>query len=210
MKGLIRFLELSFLLLGLCNLLFSQTAQYSVANYVQVIGSQNLVVRSSAGGTSVGAQAPGSQGKIIGGPTTASYGVVSYVWYNVDWQSGSDGWSVQNGMGLMTPSAPTLSSPGSASSPGPAMSSSMLTFTWNGSSSTTYYLLYLRDVTTDGLTQYSINAPTTSSTQTLIAGHNYRWNMQAFNGTSSSPFSGTYYGAAEVLLLDCYAKQDEI
>jgi len=173
--------------------LYGQTPQFTVGTYVQVVGTQNLNVRSSAAGTIIGSQSPGSRGKIISGPTTASVGGTSYVWYNVDWQSGVDGWSIQDGMGLITPSAPTLVSPGNNSSPGPVLSNTSQTFSWNSVSNTTRYGLYIRDITTNTLYEYTINAPTTSYTQNLTAAHSYRWNMQAFNGTSGSAFSGTYY-----------------
>gem|GEM_PF-3222923 len=174
-------------------LLLGQTPQFTVGTFVQVIGNQNLNVRSGAAGTIVGSQSPGSQGKLIGGPTTASVGGTSYIWYNVDWQSGVDGWSIQDGIGLITPSAPTLSSPGNSNDPGPTLSNTSQIFSWNSVSNVTSYGLYIRDLTTNTLYEYSINAPTTSSTQNLIATHKYKWNMYAFNGTASSAISTSYF-----------------
>lgn len=175
------------------HIIYAQTPQYSIGNYVKVIGTQNLNVRATAAGALIGSQVVGSQGKIIGGPTTATFEGKSYIWYNVDWQSGVDGWSVQEGFGLIIPSAPILISPGNGTSPGPVLSSSSQTFSWNPVSNADRCSLYIRDVNTSALYSYNITVPTTSSPQNLIAGHNYRWNMQAFNSTAASAISSTYY-----------------
>ena len=54
----------------------------------------NLNVRSQprTGGKKLCTQRTGSLGTIIGGPTAAN----GYTWWNVNYDSSCDGWSVQN------------------------------------------------------------------------------------------------------------------
>ena len=195
-----KFYQLISLVLLFNGVVFSQTPLYSIGNTVQV-GSQTLNVRLSAAGTLVGTQPSSQTGIIINGPTIATYQGTSYVWYDVSWHTGLNGWSIQDGMALVTPPAPSLTSPGSNSSPGPTLTSTTLTFMWSSVSIATSYGLYIRDLNTGVLSQYIISAPTTYSTQTLTNGHPYRWNMQAFNGTASSLTTGDYYFQINAVLL---------
>ncbi len=199
-KVMRKFYQLISLVLLFNGVVFSQTPLYSIGNTVQV-GSQTLNVRLSAAGTLVGTQPSSQTGIIINGPTIATYQGTSYVWYDVSWHTGVNGWSIQDGMALVTPPAPSLTSPGSNSSPGPTLTSTTLTFMWSSVSIATSYGLYIRDLNTGVLSQYIISAPTTYSTQTLTNGHPYRWNMQAFNGTASSLTTGDYYFQINAVLL---------
>ncbi len=64
----------------------------------RVKANQALNVRSTAAGTVVGARVAGDAGRITSGPVTASLGGVSYVWWQVDWDTGVDGWSFAGGL----------------------------------------------------------------------------------------------------------------
>ena len=51
-----------------------------------------LSVRDSAGGVRLGTQKLGALGTIVAGPVAKG----AYLWWQVDWDSGADGWSVQD------------------------------------------------------------------------------------------------------------------
>ena len=52
-----------------------------------------LKVRNGAGGTEVGARTTGDTGTVAAGPTNAVLSGTTYTWFQVDWDSGVDGWS---------------------------------------------------------------------------------------------------------------------
>jgi hypothetical protein len=54
--------------------------------------TSNLKVRSTANGTLLGTQKKGSYGTVTAGPVTSG----NYVWWNVNFDAGVDGWSAQN------------------------------------------------------------------------------------------------------------------
>lgn len=87
-------------------------------------------VRNSAGGTIVGQQSLNVQGTVIGGPTNASVGTTSYTWYNVNFDSGQDGWVASTYLSAASLPRPTTSSVSPSSVVG---SSTPRTFTVNGS-----------------------------------------------------------------------------
>ena len=98
------------------------------------------------------------------------------------------------------PSTPSLSSPGTSSSPGSVISDLTPTLVWNSVSGATSYNLGLRDLDTnslvvdvDGQTSTSYTAPS------LTAGHKYRWNVQACNSSGCSMYSSYYYFQAKSL-----------
>jgi len=100
---------------------------------------------------------------------------------------------------------PTTMLPGSSGSPGATVSSLTPVFSWNPASGATGYGLYIRDMTASGTPIIYPNAsgttarPLTGTSFTmqsgvLVSGHNYRWNMTSFNGsTESTAASGVLY-----------------
>jgi hypothetical protein len=106
---------------------------------------------------------------------------------------------------FQTPSVTTLgppvpSSPGSASGPGPTLSTLTPQFTWTGVNAASGYGLYIRDLTTNVLVYP--NASGTTSTPLggtsfnlpngyLVESHSYRWSMTSFNGSSETAQSTT-------------------
>ncbi len=88
-----------------------------------------------------------------------------------------------------SPSVPVHVAPSSnGTTDGPSV-----TFRWNQTANATKYELYVRDLTTDELSEYTINGgSTTQKTLTLIEGRRYRWNMQAFNGSTGSGYSNPW------------------
>lgn len=83
-------------------------AAFSIGDRVQVINGP-IYVRYSAGGTWTGYTQPtGSQGTVTGGPTVAQIGGTGtyYNWYNVNFDTGTDGWVAD--VGLTSASLPNL------------------------------------------------------------------------------------------------------
>jgi fibronectin type 3 domain-containing protein len=94
--------------------------------------------------------------------------------------------------GVSVPSKPTGTSPGSTSSPGPTMSSSTVTMSWNSSSGATYYDFGVRDMNTNQLV-VDTTTTNTSYTASLSAGTPYRWNVAACNSAGCSSFTTLLY-----------------
>lgn len=83
-----------------------------LADPVRVIGvSTPLNVRSCPGGTitngvscpSVGTQALGALGYLVGGPQRITADGQGYTWWKVRWQNGMEGWSVENYLDRFVP-----------------------------------------------------------------------------------------------------------
>lgn len=101
------------------NLRLVRAAALALNNPVRVIGTSPLNVRSCPGGTitngvncpSVGSQPLGSLGFITAGPQRVTADGQGYTWWRVRWQSGLEGWSVENYLDRFIPTntAPTLS-----------------------------------------------------------------------------------------------------
>ena len=85
------------------------TAQaFNVGDRVQANGG--YTIRTSAAGASTGyTTVSGTKGTILAGPTYAALSGVYYYWYNVNWDSGQDGWSIEASMTLLA-STPTITS----------------------------------------------------------------------------------------------------
>ncbi len=64
-----------------------------VGDNVQVTSAFN--VRSSPGGSYVGIESAGAMGTITDGPQGATYGGTFYVWWKIQWQDGTLGWSIE-------------------------------------------------------------------------------------------------------------------
>ena len=163
----------------------------SLGDRVQANGTVN--VRQTPAGTLLGTQSSGSQGVTIGGPTVATLNGTSYTWWNVNFDSGTDGWVADIGLIAIVPAAPTLNSPGSGSSPGTTISTLTPTMSWNAVNGATDYGLYIYDVTTSTLIYNHDSVGNVTSlvlpSGTLTAGHSYRWNMRSHD---SAGFSATY------------------
>jgi surface antigen/uncharacterized membrane protein len=111
--------------------------KFNLGDRVQANSTVN--VRDSAGGNSIGQHVVGDMGTIIGGMAGATYGNPPkyYQWWNVNWDSGSDGWSVEDA--LSKSSLPTITSP----LPGSTLVSSTVTFQWSSGTGVTNYFLYI-------------------------------------------------------------------
>jgi hypothetical protein len=103
-----RLFSIAALLMTWATLFISHPAlALSVGDRVSVSWTE-LNVRSgpSTSGTTIYAtQHAGEQGVIFGGPQTGS----GYTWWNINWDDGYSGWSVQDGLAVV-PTTPTVSS----------------------------------------------------------------------------------------------------
>ncbi|MDO8521425.1 MAG: hypothetical protein Q7S52_04880 [bacterium] len=81
--------------------------KFKYGNRVQVIGTASLNVRATANGTLRGTQITGALGTVTGGPTNVN----GYNWWNINYDTGADGWSVENYLAKTTISAQTPTPP---------------------------------------------------------------------------------------------------
>jgi hypothetical protein len=93
--------------------------------------------------------------------------------------------------GATTPSMPLNPSPGSQTSPGPALGSNNVTFSWSASSGALAYSLAARNLTTNVL-QVNVVISSTSFSTTLTAGTPYRWDVAACGTTDCSSVVSPY------------------
>jgi uncharacterized protein YgiM (DUF1202 family) len=63
---------------------------------VSVDGTLNTRSSPSTSASIVGTHTLGDQGTVIGGPTSAN----GYTWYQIDYDSGADGWSVDDALSV--------------------------------------------------------------------------------------------------------------
>ena len=114
---------------------------------------------------------------------------------------------------VQPPSAPTITSPGSDSSPGPEIDILTPTLQWNAASDADYYAIAIRKDPPGGPIVYNpqevygTSHPVPSGI--LENGHEYRWNMQAHNSAGWSDISNTLYFQTPVGITD-QQKQQEI
>lgn len=98
---------------------------------------------------------------------------------------------------VSAPSAPTLVTPGTSSSPGPLLSTLTPTMVWTAVSGATGYGVYVRDITTNILVYNNDNVGNIVGfvlpSGTLVAGHLYKWNARAFNAAGWGPFSFDFF-----------------
>ena len=135
------------------------------------------------------------------GPLTAGN---TYVW-NVRAINGNQSGPPSVYLYFQTPSptqtlpAPVAVSPGSSTSPGPVLTTSTPTFTWQAITGVTFtgYQINLHNVTADTTVSYTTGTTVTSytvpATAPLVAGDTYVWNVRAINGTQSGPPSVYLY-----------------
>jgi pimeloyl-ACP methyl ester carboxylesterase len=163
-----------------------QVFAFSIGDRVQANGTVN--VRATAAGTLLGTQSSGSQGAVIGGPTVATLNGTSYTWYNINFDSGTDGWVADIGLISAPPTVQTVA----ASSV--TVSSAQLNATVypNGSSTTVYFQYgttasYGSTTTAGSIGTQNLNLGTTVSG--LSPSTTYHFRIVAYNST------GTSYGS---------------
>ena len=181
-------------------LILWQCQAYAISLGDRVQASGTINVRQTAAGTVLGTQGLGSLGVTIGGPTVASLGGTSYTWWNVNFDSGTDGWIATTGFTVVKPATPTSPSPGTTSSPGPVQASSSVTLSWGASTGATYYDLGVVDVAT-GSFVVDTTTTSTSFTASLTTGKTYRWNVAAGDSAGLSSYTTVIYFQTPTSLL---------
>jgi photosystem II stability/assembly factor-like uncharacterized protein len=95
------------------------------------------------------------------------------------------------------PGAPTVLSPGNASSPGQTLSSLTPTFSWTSATGATNYGLYIKDTVSNALVYNNDSVGNVTSLQLpsgyLATGHNYIWNCRASNTAGNTYSSNKLY-----------------
>lgn len=90
------------------------------------------------------------------------------------------------------PATPTTLTPGSAASPGPTLSGSAVSLSWNAVSGATRYVGGITDIST-GSDVATIDTTSTTTSATLAPGKQYRWYLFACNSAGCSSSSVFYY-----------------
>ena len=173
-------------------LLYSSSAlAISIGDRVQTTGSPN--VRQSAAGTPyANGQPQGALGIAVDGPTSATLNGTLYVWWNINFDTGQDGWVADINLQSVSPTTPTSPSPGTTSSPGPTQTSSTVTMSWGASTGATSYGIGVVDIAT-GLLVVDAYPHSTSYTATLTPGKQYKWNVAAIDSAGSSAYTTRLY-----------------
>ena len=70
----------------------SPPSPMALGERIQTLNATNVRASGSLSGTLLGTQATGALGTIIGGPVFAD----GYTWWNIDYDTGADGWSGEN------------------------------------------------------------------------------------------------------------------
>jgi len=182
-------------------LLFTEGPVFGISLGDRVQTTATLNVRSSAAGTAIGQQSSGTQGVTIGGPTTAVLSGTTYTWWNVDFDSGVDGWvAAEAGLSSIAPTTPASPTPGTTTSPGPTTTSASVVLSWSAIRGATYYDLGVRDIASGTLV---VNTTTTSTSYTasLTAGKQYRWDVAAGDSAGESTFTTALYFETPASLL---------
>ena len=93
-------------------------------------------------------------------------------------------------------SPPTQVSPGNSSSPGPTVSGTSQTFTWDKVTNATSYLLQVTNTTTSTVTDYTISSGSTTSytVSSLTPGDAYSWIVWSnYNSYQAGPWTTDYF-----------------
>lgn len=118
---------------------FIHLRKFVSGNRIQANSSVN--VRSTPGGTSVTTEPAGNLGGITGGPSGQAYGGVFYKWYQVSWDNGYSGWSIEEALTKTAGNAP----PAPVATAATSVTSSGFTANWNSSSGATGYRIDVFD-----------------------------------------------------------------
>jgi uncharacterized protein YgiM (DUF1202 family) len=76
---------------------------FAIGARVQTTAKLNVRSTPTAKGKVLGSQSRGSQGTITSGPVSSN----GYIWWNINYDSGADGWSAQSYLSLVSSSQPT-------------------------------------------------------------------------------------------------------
>ena len=86
----------------------STSFAFNIGDRVQTTGTFN--VRQTPAGTVLGTQSTGAIGTVTGGPTNADLSGTTYTWYDIDFDTGVDGWVASTGLTNIVPATNTVNS----------------------------------------------------------------------------------------------------
>lgn len=89
--------------------------------------------------------------------------------------------------------APVSLGPGTTNSPGPLLDRPSVTFQWQPVAGASGYRVYVRNLETEELKQFDVQAPAESCSLPLPSGYRYRWNLTAVAGDVESEVSEKRY-----------------
>lgn len=153
----------------------------------------NVNVRQTPAGTAYpSGQSTGALGVAIDGPVTASLNGTSYIWWNVNFDSGQDGWVASLNLVAVEAATPVNPTPGSTTAPGPVQAGTTVTLSWNASLGATSYSVAVRDIAS-GVLVVDTTTTATSHAAALTNGREYRWNVAAINSAGTSNYTSVLY-----------------
>ena len=157
---------------------------------IQSIGSN---VRSTAAGTAIAFEAAKNYGTITSGPTVATLSGTSYVWWQVSWADGTNGWSAET---TLTIAPPTQVSPGTNTAGVVTVPSLQPTFNWNALAGADHYSLYISISPYGGANIIYSNLTLTGTSfllpsGVLSSGNSYKWNMTSISKTIEGTYTST-------------------
>ncbi len=111
----------------------TQPGKFTIGEQVATIGAAN--VRATAAGTLLGSQPAGAVATVTAGPVAAALNGTTYNWWDLNFNSGVDGWIADNNLQASTVSTPAPTASLSAS-PTSITAGQSSTLTWSSTNAT--------------------------------------------------------------------------
>ncbi|HEV2210257.1 MAG TPA: hypothetical protein VG167_15880, partial [Verrucomicrobiae bacterium] len=163
------------------------STKFVIGDRVQVTASLNVRSVPSTSGTLLGTQPVGALGTVTGGPTNAN----GFNWWNINYDTGVDGWSAENYL-VKAPAPPPPSDTTPPSVPigffATPVSSSQINLAWMASTDNVGvvgYLIYR------GGTLIATTASTNYSDTNLTASTNYSYAVSAYDAAGNTSAQST-------------------
>jgi chitodextrinase len=173
---------------------FASTApstKFVIGDRVQTTSNLNVRATPSTSGTLLGTQATGTLGVVIGGPTNAN----GYNWWNINYDTGADGWSIENYLVKSTAPLPDTTPPSTPTNlTASAVSTSQINLTWTASTDTGGSGLAGYKVFRGGV-QIATTAGTSYQNTGLTASTNYSYTVSAYDAAGNNSAQSGSVGA---------------
>ena len=153
------------------------TAAFTIGDRMITTAGLNVRASASISGTLLGTQSLGSFGTLVGGPTIAN----GYIWWNINYDAGADGWSVQDYIANAPIDSVSPSIPAGLSAT--AASSAQINLTWTASTDNVGVTGY--NIFRDG-TQIGTSATASYSDTGLTANTVYAYTVAAYDATNNT------------------------
>jgi hypothetical protein len=172
---------------------------FSVGQRVQTTANLNVRATASAGGTLLGTQSNGNLGTVVSGGASAD----GYFWWNVNFDSGVDGWVVEEFLIGYTDPTPDTTPPSTPSNlSATAVSTSGINLSWTASTDsvgvTGYRVERCTGSSCSNYSQISTPSGTSYSDTGLSANTTYRYRVRATDAAGNlSSYSSVVNGTTE-------------